>query len=253
MGFLGKTIGAGIGFMVGGPIGALLGGILGHNFDRGQKDAPRIAYSSIYRGVHTNRQFLFYVALTSLVAKLAEADGKITADEMNTYKDFLTGNLRLSDEELNIITSLFNKARHANTTAEEYAQQIYLLHQHNPEILREILSLLFRIALADGDFSEAEEGYMSSIARVFRIGANEYNQIMALYVSANDKYYKILGVSPDASDTEIKRSYRKLVLDYHPDKLVSKGLPEDFMQFANQRLTEINAAYEYIKKERSLS
>ena len=253
MGFLGKTIGAGIGFMVGGPIGALLGGILGHNFDRGQEDALRIEHSSGYGRVHTNSQFLFYVALTSLVAKLAEADGKVTADEMNTYKDFLTGNLRLSDEDLNIIASLFNRARHASATAEEYAQQIYLLNHHNPEILREILSLLFRISLADGNFSEAEERYMSSIARIFRISANEYNQIMALYVSANDKYYKILGVSPDASDAEIKRSYRKLVVDYHPDKLVSKGLPEDFMQFANQRLTEINAAYEYIKKERSLS
>lgn len=252
MGFLGKTIGVGIGFMVGGPIGALLGGILGHNFDRGQQDAFRIEHSSIHGHVNTNRQFLFYVALTSLVAKLAEADGKVTADEMDTYKAFLTSNLRLSDEELNIITSLFNRARYANTTAEEYAQQIYLLNQHNPEILREILSLLFRISMADGKFSGEEEKYIASIAHIFRIGANEYHQIMALYVSANDKYYKILGVSPDASNEEIKRSYRKLVVDYHPDKLVSKGLPEDFMQFANQRLTEINGAYEHIKKERSL-
>ncbi len=252
MGFLGKTIGAGIGFMIGGPIGALLGGMVGHGFDTEQGGPRRIENFSIYGGVNTNREFLFYVALTSLVAKLAEADGKVTADEIGTYKDFLTNNLRLSNEELNVITSLFNKARYSNATSEQYAQQVYMLNQHNPEILREILSLLFRISIADGTFSEEEERYISSIAQVFRINANEYNQLKALYVSDNDKYYKILGVSPDSNREEIKRSYRRLVTEYHPDKLVSKGLPEDFIQFANQRLIEINNAYEYVKKERGL-
>lgn len=252
MGFIGKTIGAGIGFMVGGPIGALLGGMVGHGFDVEQENPVRIENSSSYGGVNANREFLFYVALTSLVAKLAEADGKVSADEIDTYKEFLTNNLRLSEEELNIITSLFNKARDSNSTAEQYAQQIYILNQHNPEILREILSLLFRISIADGAFSEEEERYISSIAHIFRINVSEYNQIKALYISDNDKHYKILGVSPDSSREEIKRSYRKLVTEYHPDKLVSKGLPEDFIQFANQRLTEINGAYEYIKKERGL-
>lgn len=252
MGFLGKTIGAGIGFMLGGPIGALLGGMVGHGFDVEQERVPGIGNAPPYGRINANSELLFYVALTSLVAKLAKADGKVTADEIAAYKDFLNNNLHLSDEELSIITRLFNEAQNSHTTAEEYAQQIYALNHHNPEILREILSLLFRISIADGTLSKEEERYIASIAHIFKVSVNEYAQIKALYVSDKDKYYKILGVSHDSSNEEIKSSYRKLVVDYHPDKLVSKGLPEDFIQFAHQRLTEINGAYEYIKKERGL-
>ncbi len=279
MGFWGKAIGAGFGFMLGGPLGAVLGGFLGHMYDEemGSKPQSRIGIRCPYCGHHVkplsdghcpicgsdlkatyssqpqtefDKQFLFYVTLTSLVAKMAKADGIITRDEIRVFDDFLKKELRLSVEERKIVAQIFNQAKHSPEDPMNFARQFRQLIGHQPEVLHTMIQLLFKIALADGQYHPEEEKFIRQVAQIFGLSSFEFEQIRALFVQVNHKAYQILGVHPQANIAEIKSAYKKLVNQYHPDRLMAKGVPEDFIQLANEKMIEINNAYEQIRKER---
>ena len=128
MGFWGKAVGAGFGFMVGGPLGAILGGVLGHTYDV-TNDATRRYFE---RDDHTwpeveqefDRQYLFYVSLASLAAKMAKADGVITTDEIRAFDHFLVNDLRLSTEERKQVAAIFNEAKDSPEDAVAIARPI---------------------------------------------------------------------------------------------------------------------------------
>jgi len=103
---------------------------------------------------------------------------------------------------------------------------------------------------ADGTFHSAEESALKSIARIFGISEEQYTNLKAAYFDDLDKYYGVLNCNPESSNAEIKSNYKKLVKDFHPDTIVSKGLPEEFTNFAAKRFREIHEAYEKIRKER---
>ncbi len=276
MGFWGKAIGAGLGFMVGGPLGAIIGGAIGHSFDadsgNGKKqqvqcphcgnkviiDHPgnwscpycgkQIGYSDV--GSDHDRQFVFYVSLASLAAKMAKADGVVTDDEVKAFDHFVRADLGLKDEERKIVARLFNEAKKSPEDGLSFARQFKSLIGYQPDVAQMMIQLLFRISMADGHFHPAEEQFIRQVSSVLGISQMEYDQIMAIYVKNNDGAYRILGVTPQATDDEIKKSYRKLVVEYHPDKLMAKGIPEDFIKIANEKMAEINNAYNALRKER---
>jgi len=256
MGFWGKAIGAGMGFMVGGPIGAILGGVLGHSYDVG-KDQLRGYYQ---RDDHSwpevdqefDRQYLFYVSLASLAAKMAKADGVITKDEIRAFDHFLRIDLRLSVEERKTVASVFNEAKDSPEDAMAIARQFKALIGYQHDVLQMMIQLLFRIALADGQLHKNEEIFIQNIASIFEMSSAKYQQVKALYIKQNDHNYKILGVERNASDDDVKKAYRKLVREYHPDKMQAKGVPEDFMKIAHEKMSEINLAYDEICKERGI-
>lgn len=256
MGFWGKAVGAGMGFMVGGPIGAILGGVLGHSYDVSQ-DQQRGYFE---RDDHTwpevdrefDRQYLFYVSLASLAAKMAKADGVITKDEIRAFDHFLRIDLGLSVEERKMVADVFNEAKNSPEDAMAIARQFKALIGYQHDVLQMMLQLLFRIALADGKLHKNEELFIQNIAQIFELSPAAYQQIKALYIKENNRAYQILGINRNASDDEVKSAYRKLVREYHPDKMQAKGVPEDFMKIAHEKMTEINQAYDAICKERGM-
>jgi DnaJ like chaperone protein len=120
-----------------------------------------------------------------------------------------------------------------------------------PALLISFFDLLFRVAAADGTFHPAEETALKRIKDIFKISDKQFEDIKAVYFKDNDKYYKILNCTPQSSNQEIKSSYKKLVKDFHPDTIVSKGLPEEFIDFASNRFREIQESYEKIRQERN--
>jgi DnaJ like chaperone protein len=120
-----------------------------------------------------------------------------------------------------------------------------------PTVRISFLDLLFRIAAADNRFHPAEEAALSRIKEVFRISDQQFNNMKAAYFKDDDRFYKVLNCTADCSNEEIKARYKKLVKDFHPDTIVSKGLPEEFTEFATKRFQEIQEAYEHVRQERS--
>ncbi len=278
MGFWGKALGVGFGFMFGGPLGAVLGGVLGHMYDvESDQHKAGLGIRCPYCGKNVrptadghcpvcggdlkpagarqpksvfDRQFLFYVSLTSLAAKMAKADGVVTADEIRAFDNFLRDELKLSAAERKIVAQIFNQAKNSPEDPMAFARQFRDLIGRQPEVLQMMVHLLFRIALADGKFHPAEEEFIRQVSNIFGLTPNEYEQIRALFIKIDNRAYQVLGLSPEASVEEIRITYKKLVNQYHPDRLIAKGVPEDFIKIANEKMAEINNAYEQIRKER---
>ncbi len=277
MGFWGKAIGIGVGFMMGGPLGAVLGGIFGHWYDTEKRHAfglqVRCPYchntvsptadghcpvcgndlkSAGYEQPQntTDRQFLFYVSLTSLAAKMAKADGVVSKEEIAAFDRFVRDELGLSAEERRIVAQIFNEAKNSPQDPMDFARQFRSLIGYQPEVLQTMVHLLFRIAMADGQFHPQEERFIRQVADIFGLSPTEYDQIRALFVKFDHHAYQVLGLTPQASVEEIKVTYKKLVNQYHPDRLIAKGVPEDFIKIANEKMAEINNAYDQIRKER---
>lgn len=280
MGFWGKALGVGFGFMFGGPIGAIIGGALGHMYDKeadqgaarlggGRITCPRcsntitpgfdghcpvcgsdLSHASLHNT--QDRQFVFYVSLASLAAKMAKADGVITEDEVRAFDHFIRDELKIPTEERKIIAKLFNEAKQSAEDPLAIASQFKDLIGYQPQVLQTMVHLLFRISMADGKFHPAEEKFIHQIANIFGLSQTEYDQIQALFIKQNGHAYQILGVTPESSNYEVKSAYKKLVREYHPDKLIAKGVPEDFVKIANEKMAEINSAYDQISKERGL-
>jgi len=132
----------------------------------------------------------------------------------------------------------------------DFAKQFYMEFQSQPQLLDLMIDILLRVSVADGFLSKDEEDLILSAARTFKFTEEEYTKLRSRYVKDFEKYFAVLKSKSSDSNDQIKKRYRKLVLEYHPDKIASKGLPEEFMKFANDKFREIQEAYEVIKKER---
>ena len=254
MGILGKVVGAGLGFMVGGPLGAVLGGSLGHQYDAAQTTRQnKRKFIGAGQQSMQDYQAIFMVSLISMAAKISKADGHVSAAEISVLDDFLKNELRLSAQERQTASRIFNQAKQYHGDYADFAREFHTISSGNHQLLVTMLHLLFRIAASDAQVNPAEQEMIHNIARIFNLSAGEFDQIKSFYIKETSGSYKILGCTPASSDEEIKKAYRKLAHEYHPDKILAKGLPEDFVKFANQKLKEINEAYDRIKKERAIA
>jgi len=129
-------------------------------------------------------------------------------------------------------------------------RSFYEVSRHQRVLLYSFIDLLFQSALADGKVHQAEQQAIDDIRHIFRISDSEYNNIKARYIDTAEKYYGVLNCTPASTNEEIKKQYKKLAKDFHPDTIISKGLPEEFVAFATKRFQEIQEAYESIKKKR---
>ncbi len=257
MSIWGKLAGASAGFVLGGPLGALLGALAGHLFDRWQQEGAlsQEADEALWTDPTEARRLAFTTALVALAAKLAKADGVVSRVEIDAFKRAFD----LGDQDRRRVAELYNEAKNTPHGFEDYARQIAELLDYDHALLEELLDGLFAVAAADGRFHPAEESFLARVAEIFGFSRAEFETAKSRWRASRAPQeqrpdpYAVLGVSPDASEQEIKEAYRRLVRDYHPDRLVALGLPEDFVKLANEKLAAINAAYETIKKQRGFS
>jgi DnaJ like chaperone protein len=250
MGWIGKLVGGTIGFALGGPLGAIAGAAFGHAFDKSQRDIE--PGETLRQHPGQEAQFTFFVAAFSMLAKLAKADGKITQGEIDTVNRFMLQDLKLDPYSRMVAMNIFQAAVESSNTFDEFASQFYGQFHAQPHLLELMIDILFRVSVADGELNPHEERMILSAVRIFGFNEAAYQQLRSRYIQTAGKYYAILGVGPEDSDDEIKSRYRKLVMEYHPDRIVSKGLPEEFTKFAQEKFREIQDAYDEIKKERGI-
>jgi DnaJ like chaperone protein len=134
---------------------------------------------------------------------------------------------------------------------EAYASQIAKMLAGNPALLEDILDGLFEIAKADGVFHPGESAFLERVAEIFGFAPNEYRRIRAAHIGPDKgDPYVVLGVAHGADEAEVRATYRMLVRENHPDKLIARGVPEEFIRLATDKLAAINTAFDKIARER---
>mgnify|MGYP001214778898 CR=1 FL=1 len=195
------------------------------------------------------RQVAFTVAMIALAAKMAKADGVVTADEIAAFERLFQMPI---GEERNV-ARIFDMARQDVAGFETYARQVAALYPDEPEMLEDILDGLFQVAGADGAMHEAELAFLEAVATVFDIDERAFSRIKARHVVADGADpYIILGIDRAIDDEALKKHYRRLVRENHPDRHIALGVPPEFVAIATEKLAVINEAYDRIAKERGL-
>ncbi len=194
------------------------------------------------------RRIAFSVAMIALSAKMAKADGVVTQDEIRAFQQLFS----VPPKEARNVARLYDLAKQDSAGFEAYARQMAGLcgsGHANCAMLEDILDGLFHIAKADGLLHEREGQFLHRIGQIFEIDEFHYQSILARHViaGAGDPYI-ILGVDRGMPLAEVKKRYRKLVANNHPDKLIGRGVPEEFITIATARISAINAAFETIER-----
>jgi DnaJ like chaperone protein len=240
MAWKGKFIGGVLGSLLG-PLGTVIGVGIGHQFDKG---VSRLQATSI----------AIQTAFFGCLAKMARADGQVGQEEIAAVEQIMA-RLGYTGERRRAAIEIFRKAKDDPHTAADYLNQLATILQYNPQIAMTFLMALHAVAQADGFIHPNEREILLQAERAFRLRQGTVDAMLGgaplTRAVAVDQAYKALECTPDMSDEEIKKVYRRKCLEYHPDKLASKGLPDEFMQYAHEQLAKINEAYDTIKKARA--
>jgi DnaJ like chaperone protein len=246
MSWFGKIMGGGVGFMLGGPLGALVGATLGHAlFD--ERVRIEQAESGPMSGVE-QRQAVFFTAVFAMLGKIAKVDGRVCEMEIAAVRGFMNDQLRLPGAAQQFAIGVFNEAKDNETPFEDYARQLGQVFADNPALRTMFYQVLFSVAMVDGVLHPAEEALLRAAPIHLGLHADIFETVRRQFGHELSHHYAVLGLENSASLDEVKKAYRKLAAEYHPDKVVSKGLPEDFSRFAEQKFKEINASYAAITK-----
>jgi DnaJ like chaperone protein len=180
---------------------------------------------------------------------MAKADGVVTMDEVNAFKEVF----KVPEGEMKNVARVFNLAKQDVAGYEAYAEQLSVMFKGNRKLLEDVLEGLFHIAKADDVLHPREEQFLHQVAKRFGISDTEFAYIKARHVTAAKRNpYEILGIDPSISNDGLKSHYRKLVADNHPDKLMARGVPKEFVAIATEKIAAINEAYGEIAKERGI-
>ncbi|MFW2372175.1 MAG: co-chaperone DjlA [Gammaproteobacteria bacterium] len=260
MNWWGKLIGGGLGFMMGGPLGAIMGAAFGHQFDRGLQHLDQ----DIPAGNTQRTQAAFFTASFSVMGYIAKIDGQVSKSEIQLAEQVMN-QMQLTPDQRKAAINLFNEGKQANFPLDEVLQQFRTECHRRTSLIQMFMEILISTALADGDIDNAEQSIIIHIGEQLGFDTSFVRQLIQM-VAAQQQYvnqpardratledaYKVLGVSSDLSDSELKKAYRRLMSQHHPDKLVAKGLPEEMIRIATEKTQEIKAAYEQIKHSRSM-
>jgi len=248
MSWLSGIIGGGIGAMIAGPFGAMIGAAIGANMGgNSNPQGSRIGFSDAQR-----KQALFFTAAFSMVGKLAKADGRVCEDEIAAIHRISREALGLDAQTQKFAINIFNQAKESTDSFASYARQFGDLFGQEPQLCNFMMNFLFEVAMADGTLHASEEQMLLDAKQAFRLHDSVYQSLRSRHTGASTgsqslaKHYEILGVSQGSSKAEIKKAYRLKVSEYHPDKIEGKGLPPEFIKFANDKVAEINGSYDAV-------
>ena len=250
-----KWIAGFLGWVTWGPIGALLGFLAGSAFDgyveraRQLSDDGSAGGTGAYRRTSysaSEQRNSFLVSLLVLSAAVIKADGKTLQSELDYVKDFVRKNFgeaavpeamrilgELTRQEVNIYEVGPQIARYMN-----YSQRLQLFHY------------LTRIALADGEFHKSEKGVLEAIGATIGLSQGDINSVVSMFYKETNSAYSVLGVSPSATDDEVRTAYRRMAMKNHPDKVATLG--PDVQKAAAEKFRQVQEAYEAIKRERGI-
>uniref|UniRef100_UPI004047A657 co-chaperone DjlA n=1 Tax=Vibrio anguillarum TaxID=55601 RepID=UPI004047A657 len=281
MHIFGKILGAFFGFLFGGPFGAFLGLFLGHQFDKARRlNQAGFKTSSFGSGPsQTERQDEFFKAAFAVMGHVAKAKGQVTKEEIQ-LATIMMERMNLHGEQRKAAQDAFREGKESDFPLEEVLERVRLSTGGRFDLLQFFLELQISAAFADGDVHPSERNVLHKIARSLGFSSDQLERRLRMQEAAfrfqqggnfggqQQGYqqsgqwqqaaqaerltdaYDVLGVSEDADAKEIKRAYRKLMNEHHPDKLMAKGLPPEMMNVAKEKSQEIQNAYDLIKKEK---
>lgn len=190
---------------------------------------------------------VFSIALIALSAKMAKADGIATDDEFEAFRDFF----EVPDGEEGKVRTVYDLAKADVAGFESYAKQVGKLFKSEQAVLEDVLDCLFHVAMADEIFHPGEEDLLNRAKEAFGLNEACYRRVKAAHMGlAEDDPYAVLGVEFDISTEELKRSYRDLAKEHHPDAMVARGVPAELVSIAEHRMAAINDAFEKVMAER---
>jgi len=192
----------------------------------------------------------FTLALIALSAKMAVSDGIVTASELRAFHR----TVEIPPAIAHQVDRVFKLAQQDVAGYDAYARKVRRFFAKEPDTLEHVLDSLFYIASADGLIHEAEFDYLRRVSDIFGFDAARFEQIAAQHMLLTDGRdpYVVLGLMPGASLDEVKRVYRRLVAEHHPDRLIAKGVPEELIGIATARMAAINQAYAQIVRQPAL-
>ena len=259
MSWWGTVIGGAFGFLVGGPLGALLGAALGRNFDQGLNQLPGAGHYEPQERIQT----AFFTATFSVMGNICKADGLVSSAEIHVARHVMA-QMQLNPEQVNAAMALFNEGKKAGFSLDAVLNQLRTEIGHRQTLKRMFIEIQCMAATADNAVDQTERKLLVHLCDVIGFSRTELEGLLNAFNSnfhrgqqgttparnSASEAYKILGVKASNSDDEIKKAYRRLISQHHPDKLVSKGLPEEMIKIATARTHEIRQAYELLKEKR---
>ncbi len=238
MGKFGKWIAGGLGWAFFGPLGGILGFVLGSMLDEKPNGRPGLG------GRTTTGAFA--MSFLVLIAAVMKADGKVVRSELDFVKQYL---VRAFGEESAVeALGMLKDILKQNIPLDDVSNQIRQNMNYSSRL--ELLHLLYGVSNADGRVNKNEMKVIERIAFGMGISDKDRESVKYMFIPRTDSAYKILEISPTASDDEVKKAYRKMAKKYHPDKVSHLGA--DFQNVANDKFKKVNEAYSNIKKERNM-
>ncbi|MCP5003808.1 MAG: DnaJ domain-containing protein [Planctomycetes bacterium] len=236
----GKAIGAGLGWLFGGPLGAILGGVTGDIIDKTTLNVYPSKPLSDY-----DRSLNFVTHLVGILVSIAKSDGHLSTHEVKVIeKAFI--NFGFKGDDLNFIRNLINQTSRVQLNLSEVCFEFKQYSNYEERL--SLLRIVYLVAYADGVLHRNEESMINHIIDYLDISTEDAFEIRGEFCADNDKNYKILSVSRHSSNEDIKKAYRTLSKQYHPDRVTHLG--DEFAKLANNKFQQINTAYEEIRKEK---
>lgn len=271
MNFAGKLAGAFFGYLIsGGSIwGILIGAYFGHIFDRGLAQGD---FSSVFNTVRNRAEIqqVFFKTVFSLLGHVAKADGHVSAEEIQAARAVMQ-QMRLDEQQSTKAIEYFNEGKQDEFHSESCIEDFSRVSHHNRALSQMLLEVLIFSALADGNLDNNEERIILNLSEKIGFSKQDYQRLVQMVMgqqhfhqsasgqahyqqqSSEDalkEAYAVLGIVESATDAEIKKAYRRQMNQHHPDKLVSKGMPEEMVKMATEKTQEIKSAYELIVTQR---
>ncbi len=242
--------------MFGGPLGAILGAALGRNFSRGiNLNGAQPGYGP---GQQERVQAAFFATTFSVMGHVAKADGQVTSDEIAAARSIMH-QMQLSAEQRKAAMQLFTEGKRNDFPLHDVLLQFKRECHRRRNLLQMFLEIQIATAMADGHVHPEEKRIIHTIGELLGFSRADIehlfrftgsSQASASHRQSLPEAYGILGINKNASDAEVKKAYRRLMSQHHPDKLIAKGLPEEMIKLATEKTQVIKAAYEHIKESR---